>query len=282
MEFVLHPTLPSQIILGPRVAPGVGNLSAQSQAQQVLVAIVKATFAADDPSATPLPADQQVPLFQQDQLFADETTRQEHDLAMYKPRADVVVLGAPAPPHPGPIGGTWTERVILGGVVMSGTFPNPEAIQVTFGWEKRVEGTRNGYAGQVDTFDPDSMELPLGFNNLFFNGGLYQGTAQPRFAHPSTGALATVESRAQYDLGGGATETRTTTRRLHLPAAGPEATITFRKGPPTDAPTTSQPLDMNVDTIVYDKSSGRFYVVWRGVWEYASVPAERYVSLVLS
>jgi len=44
MKIVQHPTLNSLVILGPRVIPGISSLSNQSQAQQVFVVIVKATY----------------------------------------------------------------------------------------------------------------------------------------------------------------------------------------------------------------------------------------------
>lgn len=53
MELTFHPDLPSQIILGPRVSHS-GDLSDQNEAQLVFVAILEATYSADDPSATTL------------------------------------------------------------------------------------------------------------------------------------------------------------------------------------------------------------------------------------
>lgn len=290
MNLVLHPTLPSQIIKGPRVTPGVGSLTDQSQAQDVLVAIVKATFAIDDPSATPLPSNQQIALLKQDVFFPSSgpssgPMRYESDLAVFKPQTDVVVLGAPAPPQPGPLGGTWTETVQSNGTAMQNAFPLPSHPPppdppLTFGWEDRLQDPRKGYAGACDVFKPDTMKLPLTFNNLFWNGGTYQGP-QPLFGHPAPGAIFVVQTSAQYSVAGN-TVTQTKSHQLCLPNSAPQAVITYRTGAAPNAPTTSQALEMDVDTIVYDKDAAQFYAVWRGVWEYSSVPADRYVSLVLS
>ena len=289
MELRLHPTLPSQIVAGPRGASATAPLTDQSQAETVLVAVVKATIAADDPTATPLPAGQQQPVRQTDVLFDDgapqdaaNPMRFENDLAAFKPRADVVVLGSPAPPQPGPIGGFWVERVSIGTDTMVAQFS--AAGLVTFGWQDRREGARFGYAGDALHFDPAAMRLPVGFRNLFFNGGSYRpvnGLQQPAFAHPAPGARVDVETRGIYPDGSGTT-TRSVVRRLHLPSATPRAALTYRTGPTRDAPITVRDLPMATDTIVFDKAAGHFSVVWRSVWPLASVPLDRYVSLVLS
>ncbi len=101
------------------------------------------------------------------------------------------------------------------------------------------------------------------------------------FPHPPSGALFTVHTSAQYLVGGNSV-TQTQTHELYLPKSGPRATMTYRSGPSADAPMASQALEMDVDTIVYDRDMAQFYVVWRGVWDYASLPSDRYVSLVLS
>jgi len=284
MEFVPHPFFPRQMIIGPRVAPGAGPLGHQSQVQQVLVAIVKGTFADDDPSATPLPPDQQLGICAADDPFVPGNfteLRYEHDLAAFKPRTDVVVLGAPAPPDPNPIPGTHFERVALGVAQMITTPPFPSS-RVTFGWQSRTEGPRLSLAGDAENFDPATMLLPLQFENRFFNGGLYTTGSQPAFTHPASGATVRVETSARYSLSGGGSELRTEVHELHLPDPFPRAVITYRSGSSLTASLASQPLPMVADTIVYDKATGHFYVVWRGVWDFASVPADRYVRLVLS
>jgi hypothetical protein len=436
MNFLLHPNLPSQVILGPRVAPGIGSLANQSQVQPVITAIVKGTFAADDPSTTPLPSDQQLPIWVRDVFFnqvrnadfsegtqvdaggnlitpvtawtsegpvisqsplptdtmtvqgagrvvqplefhhplggrpfrlsframadanvtlsdikvesasgvellganhlltpamttfvapaamwpaglqdtearlvligsnsatiiyewvqlsegntllgfdASDPIRYEHDLATFKPRTDIVVLGAPSPLEPGPSGGTWNEQVLLNGDSMPGIFP--DGTRVTFGWQSRIENGANHrktYAGDGQNFDPATMQLPLNFNNLFNNGGLFQNANGPVLTHPAPGSTVTVNTSGLYDIGGGATETRTQSRELYLPNPGPQALITFRTGSAANSPMLSQPLTMNVDTIVYDKNTNQFYAVWRGVWDFESIPADRYVSLAIS
>lgn len=429
MDIKLHPTLPSKVIMGYRVRPDVQRLTDQSQAQKVLVAIVKGTFAADDPDAKPLA--QQAPVFDQDVFFnsvrnadfatgklADDgsgqvpvawssqgpaislhtsseeshymrvegagrvtqpisfvqelggrtfvfsfqarseatltiggiqvesksgvvvftepraltsgfcryisgpatwpaglsdkevtvvlmgadataieydqvqlmegttaydfdlsdTVRYEHDLAIYKPRMDVVILGEPRPPKPNPIGGTWHESVVSGTEVMSGTFADGGK-RVTFGWQPRETDPRLGYAGDAAHFEKETMKLPNNFNNLFFNGGDYQGGSQPVFSHAVPGSSIKVETSALYP--GGAVPV-TATHWLYLLAPGPRAAITFRTAPESAAPAVSQALPMAVDTVVYDKATGQYSVVWRGVWEFASQPADRYVSLALS
>ena len=231
--------------------------------------------------------------------------RYEHDLATYKPRADVVILGTPAPPQPGPVGGGWDERVLIGGTTMTATFNNARTLThfngvavavdnvpwantmpITVGWQNRVvdggdSDTREDYAGMdLEAFDAETMELPQNFNNLFFNGVLYSST-QPTFAHISASVI-TIETRGEYDDGAGGTETITNTTLLRLPAA-PQMTVTFRTGDAPAAPMSSANVSMNLDTVVYDKATAQFYAVWRGVWtDFETVGIERMVSVALS
>lgn len=292
MEIALHPALPSQVLLAPHQG-----------GERLLVAVVKATFAWDDPTATPLPADQQVPLFATDQAFAgtDEPFRAEHDLAAFKPRTDAVVLGPPAPPDPNPRDGRWRETVRRGAEAMTGGFlngqletlngaiPNPApnwpASQVTFGWQRRSVAPRKDLAGTFPESPPDPPlppgRLPGDFQDGFFNGGLYVG-GTPVFTHPPTGASWTLETAAEYPLPPppiGAFETRTRTRTLHFPARPPRALLCYRDGPFPSSPIVEEELAMRLDTLVIDKTTGRFSAVWRGVWPYDRVPAECYLRL---
>lgn len=215
-----------------------------------------------------------------------DPVRFEHDLTIFKPRADVVILGAPVPPLPGPLGGDWEERVVIGAttltarfedgaltrlnsVALPATLPWSGATPITLGWQNRAAGggtsaTRQSYAGtNLASFDASTMELPQNFDNRFFNGALLAGADAP-FAH-IVAASVTVESRGEYDNGVGGTATATRTTTLHLPPA-PQMTVTFRTGAAENAPETNSVVSMSLDTLVYDKGSAQFYAVWRGVW----------------
>jgi hypothetical protein len=285
MELVPHPSLPSQVVLGPHVTAGVDKLTAQSQAEQVLIVVVKAVFAHDDPAARPVPPSPEEPPYlrevaRTDVVGPDGTFDQEHDLAADKPLADVVVLGPPAPPEPDPVDGKWTERVERGPDSMKADFPVTLPPRHAFGWEPRTDDPRLSLAGSG--FVPATMMLPPGFSNRFFNGGRYTAGDRPAFTHPPAGAAITVETSALYPKAGGGSERRFITHTLRLPATPPAATITWRTAAEPGAPTTRQAIDLRADTIVYHKGSGRYSVAWRGVWRFDTVPADRYVNLVLS
>jgi hypothetical protein len=293
MKLIPHPVYSSTVLLGFRVVPSeppqdVPPLPGTTKPdpasiEQVLVAIAKGTFAADDPPATPLtPAE---PILQTDVPFNppfNQHLRLEHDVAPFKPRADIVVLGAPAPPAPPPEGGTlvggrWTERVAVGANAMEQDFtdsPATRARPFTFGWEDRTTKDRRGpqsslntpaghagFYGSPPSFDPEDR-LPVGFNDTFANGGRYDdATMRPPFPHLPPGAVVEVTATADYETPGGAVVTRTTTRRLHLPAEAPVANLTLLDD--CDVPR-AQLVTMRADTVVLDKVTTRFTVVWRG------------------
>lgn len=219
---------------------------------------------------------------------ARDPIRYEHDLAAYKPHADVVILGRPAPPEPGPLGGVWEERVTIGGATMRAVFdasgalthfqgasmaskvPWSSTTPVTFGWQNRAanggdDGTREGYAGDdLNTFDPDTMALPEAFDNRFCNGGLYAG-GRPVFEHLQADAIELCAS-AEYDDGAGGSETRSgPPTALQVPPA-PQMRLTIRATDDPDALTSTLSVPLRLDTLVFDKASERYYAVWRGVW----------------
>jgi hypothetical protein len=238
----------------------------------------------------------------------DNPIRYEHDLAIYKPLTDIVVLGQPeplSPPPPGGIGpiGSWIERVRHDSATMIDSFSNLLIQPFTFGWQSRVEGVRSGrkpidaatgYAGffgpDGTAFDPSTMKLPNRFNNLFFNGGLYRSAdspPRPVFRHPPVGATITVESIATYEVGPHQVS-QTATRTLQLPNPGPQATLTYRSSPSPDASIAQASLPLAIDTIVFNKNSEHFYAVWRGshliqqVGSPAELPLDRIISLEFS
>jgi hypothetical protein len=265
MELTLHPNWPSLIIQGPRVRPGIGPLTSQSHVEQVLVGIVKVTLKADDPTATPLTQAQQTPIFMKDEPYDEDSMKHEHDMATYKPKADIIVLGAPSPPQPVSSGTEWTETVRIQTQSMSENFSDASDPRFTFGWQDRKTEPRLPYAGDCDAFNPAVMELPSSFDNRFNNGGFYDDGTQPSFTYPMPGAVVRLESSV-----GGSTKTH----RLYLPPVTPSAAVRYGS--------IKQAVPMKIDTVVYDKSTGLFYVVWRGVWKFDAVAPERYVSFTLS
>jgi hypothetical protein len=234
-----------------------------------------------------------------------DVVRFEHDLALFKPRTDIVLLGAPTPPPLQNAVGTltqpWTMEVSLGAGTMVGQFTDgrlvsfnnapiqpgtPNEIGLGFGWQERGEDPRKPLAGLEQSlldFDPDAAPLPTDFSNRYFNGGLYVGNA-PVFAHPDpAGSTVTIKSTATYVIGGGEPDKTEAppAQELTLPGA-PIAEITFRTADAPDAPTETQQLPMKLDTVVINQPDNWFSAVWRGNWDFASVPEDRYVRLAIS
>jgi len=232
-----------------------------------------------------------------DEIFNDKSLRYEHDLAIYKPKADIVILGQPAPPDPNPLGNEWKEWITTDTQSMIGDFDNtglvklngtsftrfwPAGAPITFGWQTRLEGQRFDHTGSAGEFKPDHMVLPLNFKNLFFNGGLYLSNGETPFSHLVAGSRVNLVSWARYDNGAGGTEIHTSTQTLHLPSTFPRAVLSYRSGAALNTDLIEEDLAFLIDTLVYEKASQQYYVVWRAVWDFASQPADRYVSLVLS
>jgi hypothetical protein len=296
MEFVPHPTFPSQLLIGARVVGDTDPAPATGGLKDVIVTVAKGTFRADGLS----PATSQPPVgdpppsaTQQDLLLRDEPLvppepphLREHDMAIFKPRADIVLLGRPAPPPPPPgfpNATTWTESVTVGATGMAFTFgPGAQSIpelhpEATFGWQPRGSGARLGHAGQgLDTFDATQRTLPVAFSNRFFNGGWYGGGAAPVFAHLAAGARIRIQSSATFTSGANqATGGRG--RWLRLPAAPPVMRVSYRSGP---RQVVTQQVAMRADTVVYRKDEPSFYVVWRGSWDLDSAtPPDRYLRV---
>lgn len=297
-----HPTFPSQLIVGPRVVSDTAPAPEDEAGavKDVIVTVAKGTFQADGlstatsqpPAGDPAASAAQQGLRLQDEPFPpappppDAHLVYEHDIAVFKPRADIVLLGAPAPPPPPPgfsNATRWTESVRVGATVMTRTFgqgaPNiPELHpQTTFGWQSRNSVARKNYAGQaLESFNRAQRRLPQAFSNRFFNGGWYGGGAAPAFTHLAPGARIRIQSNATF--GSGANQaTGARGRWLRLPANPPFMRVTYRSGP---RQVVTQQVAMRADTVVYRKDEPNFYVVWRGSWDLDSVaPRDRYVRV---
>lgn len=292
-----HPTYPSQMLVGARVAHETAQAPAAGGLKDVIVTVAKGTFDADGLSSSgsqPPAGDPPVNAAQQPLLLADEPfapadgphLQREHDMAIFKPRADVVLLGMPAPPPPPPgfpPAAGWRESVTVGATVMTRTFgagaPNvPElTARATFGWQSRGSTARKNHAGQdLEHFDPLQRRLPVAFSNRWFNGGWYGGGPAPAFAHLAPAARIRVQSSATFTSGGNqATGGRG--RWLRLPASPPIMRVSFRSGP---RDVVTQQVAMRADTVVYLKDAPSFYVVWRGSFDLASVtPVDRYLRV---
>jgi len=262
MDFQPHPVFPSLWLIGPRVGA--------AGPETVLTALCKGTFTVDDPGATPLA--EQEPIRVTDELLdADGNLRHEHDLAPTKPHADAVVIGPPAPPAGAPGALVWTERVELGGRILAAGFVVVDrARPLTFGWVTRTENPRLELAGTgLAGFDPTTQLLPDGFDDRFHNGGQPPTSGGAVFEPPAPGSAIVVATAAG---------TEEDVFRLHLPAAFPRATLTRLNA--CDCPV-DEDLPLRADTVVYDKTSARFTVVWRGARPLDPARLARFVRLRL-
>lgn len=248
----------SLFVVGWRAAPTTGLV------EQTGTIIVKRTYTIDRRRGALTPADSPEPVFLTDEPVGAEAPekpplRFEHDLASFKPEADVVVLG-----FPGPAGAM--ARVLVGGQEwLARTLGAGE--RHLFGWASRTESPRLGYAG---TF-AGKPALPADFDNRFFSG--YRRDARATPAPPSLPPRARIvierEGAAGYsfdlrdDVGEAAYCCYT--------GSGPDREALWRR----------HGLPMTLDTLVVEPERDRCYLVWRGVWPFAGHAAETYRLLLV-
>jgi hypothetical protein len=198
--------------------------------------------------------------------------RYEHDLASYKPEADVIVLGCANIPH-----GSRAE-IAVGDQIWFARTVEATNRRHLFGWMPRDKESRKTQAGVV----PENADayplagLPKDFDNRYFNG--YQ-----RDYKLLRGVLPYLKADSEITI------------RIYPPSPlDPAPTYRFRlrgetvlaecyfQDPtkPDDLP--SQPITMNIDTLVVEPKENRCGVVWRGVWAFDSHSEGDYQRLLVT
>ncbi|MGK7890130.1 MAG: hypothetical protein AB4042_12415 [Leptolyngbyaceae cyanobacterium] len=210
------------------------------------------------------------------------TLRYEHDLAPFKPEADVIVLGWTD------IAGTvrvkvkgkpWLERDIA----LEGASESWELEKAMFGWEPRVGTERETEAGPFPE-EPEAYPLsdPLpssnnnqpGFSNRFYNGYHRSGAIPAELPFPYLPRMAQIQ--IERDQGRG--------YHLSLLNERVSATYYYYTGMGLDEASQwkSQVVPMNLDTLVVEPTINRCYLVWRGAWPFDRHPEDAYRRLVVT
>lgn len=212
-------------------------------------------------------------------LPAPTPIRMESDLAITKPRLDIIIIRnvsdlpdfdavppdpdalppAPEAPLPGP--------AIFGDIEISRTTGVSQTIpSVIFGWYPRTQQPRFDSAGDETALEnfPDSGDLlPQDFENLFFNGArvtnfedLVTG-ALHNFEHLLTGDSVTL---TENDNAGNPTG-------VSFSVVVPDnARLTFTRD---NEPLNPQPaFTLAVDTLLFDMLSSEFLLTWRAVFKW--------------
>jgi hypothetical protein len=230
--------------------------------------IVKRTYDVNPLDGRLTPAATALPIFDSDQMLEtdDEIIQYEHDLAAFKPEADLIVWG-----FIGPIG---LQRVRVGGTLwLSRTMPNPippEEVAL-FGWEPRIDSPRetDGNFPSDPAEYPLPAALPAGFNNRYYNGYRRDAAVAAPFPYFQAGASVAIERNGSQD---------------YEVILGPEiVTATYYNysgiGPDVERRWQPQPVTMQRDTVVITPGEDQCYVVWRGVWPFADHPDTAYRRL---
>lgn len=219
-----------------------------------------------------------------DEGCEDCLPRYEHDIAIYKPVADLIVIDDYTVAHQyqvrvqaeGGASQVWFNRTIQS--------PQPaptdlDAAEHIFGWLPRG-GTARENDGNLQITLPDTaVDIPdmSGFNNRFFNG-YRRDFAQPGFPLSEFHAGDNI-SMTRTQLG------ETDTDTLFSFALGDEsirANVYLYTGRGPDEPRywcVERPIDFRLDTLVITPSHNSAYVVWRGVWDFNQYPTNHYRKL---
>ncbi|MFT4653175.1 MAG: hypothetical protein ACI82S_000818 [Patiriisocius sp.] len=226
---------------------------------------------------------------QKDVLYDGKTNAisvYEHDLAIYKPLADIIVRDDYLVGHRYQLlvepstGGvqSWFSRTIDSPAPLPA---DADAQENVFGWQPRYQGVRFDQGSVPETFPNPAPVVPdmSAFDNRFFNG-YRRDFAQAGFPQNQIQAGDSI-SMTRTLLG----ETQSDT--LFEFSLGQESIranlyLYSGKGPDKDRYWCVHTLsDVRLDTLVITPSISRVYAVWRAVWDYASYPSENYRKLDL-
>lgn len=251
----------SLFVAGWRRSPATGQI------EQTGTLIVKRAYTIDRWAGALEPAQDPQRLFMADE--PDEPAgagapgqalpRYEHDLASFKPEADVVVLDYVAS------AGTPARVVVGGQIWLARTLGEGE--RHLFGWSPRAEGPRHNQAG---TFT-DQPTLPADFKNAFFCG--YRRDARTAPAPPALppGTRVVVERGAAPGYGFTLRDDVGRAAFYTYAGAGPDREGQWRR----------HELPMVLDTLVVEPERDRCALVWRGVWPFGAYPEASYRLLVV-
>jgi hypothetical protein len=190
--------------------------------------------------------------------------RYENDLAVFKPHADVVVLGASEAPG-GSTTGTWHVVMEVNGGSVEKAFVASGLVEIPtrtiFGWASTAQDPRLEQAGEEEelkAFDPSESPLPESFQNVFFNGFDRTLTGSIPLSYLPDGASLEFRTERRPTPPGAVDHLFT----VALPEMRPHATLTVLDG--GDQQDVLVPLVL--DTVVIEPDLHRFTVIWRGTW----------------
>lgn len=205
--------------------------------------------------------------------------RYEHDLAAYKPQADVIVLGAAEPPDSN-YADTW--HVVMdtsSGLSIEkefGSLSSTFHTKTVFGWASRSEDPRLAQAGSnLQNFDPANL-LPDDFDNQFYNGYDRLLSGDVPLNYLADGTTLTFRSERRPVLSPG--DERELFEAV-IVGSRPIATLTVLDGSGQE-----QDLDVPIvlDTVVLEPDADTYVLVWRGVWRFDDHAEENYIRLVVT
>ncbi len=189
--------------------------------------------------------------------------RYEHDLAPFKPFADIIVLGlftlppSPTPPPPPAPQFGWEILIELNlNKVVRKRFAvntDPLIVRSLFGWAARSEGTRKEQSGNLELFKHKEQVLPTDFNNNFYNGmdRDVQGDIPVDYLVNSSNIIVHTNPPGLFNF------------EILLPSTRPVAVLCTQNAQGRE---NTIPLNLNLDTLIIEPEINRYMVIWRGCW----------------
>jgi len=211
----------------------------------------------------------------------------ENDLAVFKPKADLVVRGFYASgehcdvyvTENGGVPDLWFHRDGVPAELTFGddTTPDLDALENMFGWQQRQIGSRH-LNGEISTnpADPlgeDLSDVTFGysnFNNLFFN--FYRrdfsvgGFPKAEFLPGSLIEIHRDDEIVNFSLG----NEQVSAKLFIYDGKSPDKKRYW---------CAKNVVDVRLDTLIVSPQEFSVYVLWRGTWDFESYPADRYRML---
>ena len=209
--------------------------------------------------------------------------RYEHDMVPFKPQGDVIVLGFAE------VDGTNRVRVNCDNWLQRNVSVNGSGQdKALFGWEPRLgdpairEGQAGTFSDNGDDYppvwpDPPSNRdpLPSDFSNLFYSA--FDRNAATTAVKPADYLPSSVPVLIERGVNPDNNYSFTLSSEVVT------AVYFYHDGsrPDEEARWPSQPVPMNLDTVVIEPAENRCYLVWRGVWNFDERPEDAYRRLVV-
>ncbi len=270
MRIKKHDIYPTEFLIGHKMTNGT--------IEKIGSVIVKGTFQ-DMDAPVVMPGESQAAVCRGDVLFnnnPEKVIRYESDMVPFKPDTDMIILGTPEPPDGLPSGMWYIVVETDTGLHIEKDFTGTNPFTI-YGWAPRGEVPRLQQAGvDLEHFDPESMILPQGFENEFYNGWDRNITGDTPLPHLEDGVKLTI--RSERRPAPPIIPPPPVSFQVFLPDTRPAATLRIKDENGSEEEIN---IPLALDTVIIEKELDTYIIVWRGYWDFEAYPPESYISLTV-